>query len=264
MANSCSIVELRQSTLHAGRRDETIALFEEHFIEGQEACGIRVVGQFRCAGDPDRFVWMRAFPDLDARLLALEEFYCGPVWREQRIAAGGAVASSDVLLLRPAGPGLHLDGLERAPRGAARSGPDRPGMVVAVIDPLAEGRVCDYERLFEETAAPLLGAAGASLLGCFTTEPGPGRSARMPPCSEHLFVWLASFADPASYTAHRVALRRDPIWTGQVAPALRACLAGRERVLELLPTGRSLLRHRRATRSGIAVEAATSGSCAIG
>jgi hypothetical protein len=237
-----SVVELCQSVTHPGRRDEHIALFEEHLIDGQEACGMRIVGQFRCAGDPDRFVWMRAFSDMDARLLALEEFYCGPIWREHRIAAGPAtVASSDALFLRPAGDCLCLDAVGRAARGELARRADKPGLVIAVIDRLAEARAREFARMFEELVAPALRTAGAALIGCFTGE--PTASSSLGATGESIFSWLASFADRAAYADHRAALRRDRAWIESVAPAVRACLVGRERVLELIPTRRSLLRH---------------------
>lgn len=240
MCNSGSIVELCQSVMHPGRRDEHIALFEEHFIDGQEACGMRVVGQFRCAGDPDRFVWIRAFADMDARLLALEEFYCGPIWREHRFAAGPAtVAWSEALFLRPAGACLCVDAARRAPRVDVAGRADRPGLVIAVIERLAEARAREFARMFEELVAPALRVAGAALIGCFTGAPCASSGAN----EESIFSWLASFADRAAYADHRAALRRDPAWIESVAPAVRACLVGRERVLELIPTRRSLLRH---------------------
>src|SRR5207248_9892330 len=41
----CPIVELRQYTLHPGKRDVLIDLFEREFIETQEAVGSKVIGQ---------------------------------------------------------------------------------------------------------------------------------------------------------------------------------------------------------------------------
>ena len=80
------IVELRQYTLHPGTRETLVRVFEEHFIEGQERYGMRIIGQFRDLGDPDRFVWIRGFPDMEARTRALEGFYGGSVWRVRGIA----------------------------------------------------------------------------------------------------------------------------------------------------------------------------------
>ncbi|MEU6969829.1 NIPSNAP family protein [Kitasatospora aureofaciens] len=101
------VVELRQYTLHPGARDTLIELFEREFVTGQEAVGITVGGRFRDLDDPDRFVWLRAFPSMAERRRALEAFYYGPVWREHRDAANATmVDSDDVLLLR--GPGFAL------------------------------------------------------------------------------------------------------------------------------------------------------------
>ena len=38
------IVELRHYTLHPGRRDDLISLFDTYFVEGQESCGMKIIG----------------------------------------------------------------------------------------------------------------------------------------------------------------------------------------------------------------------------
>jgi hypothetical protein len=43
-----------QYTLHPGRRDDLIALFDREQVESQEACGIELLRQFRDLDDPDR------------------------------------------------------------------------------------------------------------------------------------------------------------------------------------------------------------------
>jgi hypothetical protein len=55
----CPIVELRQYTLHPGKRDVLIDLFDREFIDPQEALGMKVIGQFRDLDDRNRFVWLR-------------------------------------------------------------------------------------------------------------------------------------------------------------------------------------------------------------
>ncbi len=55
-------MELRQYTLHPGRRDELIALFEREVVENQEAAGIDLIGQFVDLDDPARFVLLRCNP----------------------------------------------------------------------------------------------------------------------------------------------------------------------------------------------------------
>ncbi|MBL7255603.1 NIPSNAP family protein [Paractinoplanes lichenicola] len=95
------IVELRRYTLREGRRDELIDLFDREFVETQEALGIAVLGQFRDLDRPDQFVWLRGFPDMEARRTALTAFYSGPVWAKHGPAANATMLDSDdVLLLR--------------------------------------------------------------------------------------------------------------------------------------------------------------------
>lgn len=103
------IVELRQYLLHHGQRETLIDLFDREFVETQEELGMAVLGQFRDLDRPDRFVWLRGFPDMASRRASLEAFYGGPVWKEHGPAANRTmIDSDDVLLLRtgavPTGP----------------------------------------------------------------------------------------------------------------------------------------------------------------
>ena len=73
----CPIVELRQYTLHPGKRDVLIDLFDREFVESQEALGMKVIGQFRDLDNPNRFVWLRGFRDMPSRAQALRIFTAG-------------------------------------------------------------------------------------------------------------------------------------------------------------------------------------------
>ena len=97
------IVELRQYDLVPGTRDTLIDIFDRHLIEGQEAEAMAIIGQFRDLDNPDSFVWLRGFADMEARERALTGFYSGPVWLANRDAANATMLRfDDVLLLRPA------------------------------------------------------------------------------------------------------------------------------------------------------------------
>ncbi|WP_436498033.1 NIPSNAP family protein [Actinokineospora sp. HUAS TT18] len=97
-----TVLELRQYTLHPGKRDELITLFEREFVDAQLAVGMTLPGLFRDMDDPDRFVWLRGFTDMTARREALTAFYFGPVWQAHRDQANATMVDSDnVLLLRP-------------------------------------------------------------------------------------------------------------------------------------------------------------------
>jgi quinol monooxygenase YgiN len=102
-----TVLELRRYTLHPGRRDELIELFEREFVEPLEAAGMHLFGLFRDPAAPDRFVWLRGFRSMASRKEALEAFYFGPVWKAHREAANATmIDSDDVHLLRPVRRGL--------------------------------------------------------------------------------------------------------------------------------------------------------------
>src|SRR5438105_4735534 len=129
----CPIVELRQYTLHPGKRHVLIELFDREFIEPQEALGIKIIGQFRDVEKRNRFVWLRGFSDMASRAQALQDFYGGPVWKAHREAANATMVDSDnVLLLRPAltGSGFSLENKERSQVGSNAA---RKELIVATI-----------------------------------------------------------------------------------------------------------------------------------
>ncbi|GLV55562.1 NIPSNAP family containing protein [Dictyobacter sp. S3.2.2.5] len=242
----CPLVELRRYTLKPGRRDELIALFEEHFIEGQEKYGMRIIGLFRDLNRPDQFVWLRGFADMESRRRALEGFYYGPIWQAHRAAANDTMIDSDnVLLFRPAHPAssFHVDPSSRPALDAPET---TGGFMLATLYAFAAPVASEFVTLFTQEMAPVLQAAGAHILGQFITESSENTFPALPVREgEYFFIWLASFADEAAYHAYRSALASDPTWRTSLAPALRDRTIGPEEVLELQPTRRSLLRHRR-------------------
>mgnify|MGYP001017155510 CR=1 FL=1 len=122
------IVELRQYDLNPGTRETLIDVFDTHFVEGQEREGMAIIGHFRDLDNPDSFVWLRGFEDMDTRRNALTAFYSGPVWMAQRDAANATMVRFDnVLLLRPAWPGGEF-ALDLSARPAVGAGHDRSGI----------------------------------------------------------------------------------------------------------------------------------------
>jgi len=99
------VVELRRYTLHPGRRDDLVQLFEREFVETQQALGLQVLATFIDPARPDSFVWLRGFAGMAERLRGLQAFYGGPVWQRHRDEANATmIDSDDVLLLRPITP----------------------------------------------------------------------------------------------------------------------------------------------------------------
>jgi len=73
--NQSAVVELRRYTLRPGQRDTLVELFDDNFVESQEAVGIDLIGQFRELDDPDVFIWIRGFRSMEERAHGLADFY---------------------------------------------------------------------------------------------------------------------------------------------------------------------------------------------
>jgi quinol monooxygenase YgiN len=227
------IVELRQYTLHDGMRDTLIDLFERQFIESQEALGMKVVGTFRDVDRPNRFVWIRAFRDMDARLSGESAFYGGPVWQAHRNEANATMIDSDNVLL------LH------APDAGAAFKPEpaRPALgekreahrIVATIYYL-KGDPAMAARRFQADVAPGLSASGVRPLAWFITETAANNFPRLPVREgERVLVWFARFSSDADLAAHKSALDKA---AAELAPELER----EPEILRLEPTQRSELR----------------------
>ncbi|MBL8545939.1 MAG: NIPSNAP family protein [Hyphomonadaceae bacterium] len=216
-----TIYEFRDYTLHPGKRDVLIELFEREFIEPQEALGSHVRATFRDLDDPDRFVWIRSFADADARYSALDGFYTGAVWRQHRNAANATIVDSDnVMQLRllsgSLGAQAHGDISNRAP-------------IVATAYFIAPHAERDFAAHFTRDVIPALGSAVpfASLI----TEHAPNSYPRLPVReNECVLLTLARFP---SIEAHADTAGASVDTSMLTAPTM---------VRRLQPTARSALR----------------------
>ncbi|KPI45452.1 uncharacterized protein AB675_678 [Cyphellophora attinorum] len=203
---SPTVIELRQYTLHPGRRDDLIELFDHEFVESQEALGITVLGQFRDVHDANRFVWLRGFIDLASRPESLGAFYGGPVWAAHKdVANATMVTFDDVLLLRPSTP---------LPTPGERDAETPKSRFVATI------HLAETPWTVETLPKP-----DAPVLAAFTTLYAKNNFPTLPIREDvHAYVWFTRFdtaADAESFVADRT--------TG-------------DRTLVLAPTARSAMR----------------------
>lgn len=224
--HASAIVELRQYTLRPGQRDVLIALFEREFVESQEETGLSVIGTFRDEDNPDRFVWLRGFPDMASRATSLAAFYGGSVWKAHREAANATMIDSDnVLLLRPAwnGAGFPETGT-RAPRGATAL---PAGLVMASIctfaAPVADATIAAFRNAVVQGSE----TAGAKFLSALVTETSANNFPALPVREgEHVFVWFSLFRDaPAravSLPAEMERLLIKPVETLHLRPTARS------------------------------------------
>jgi hypothetical protein len=238
----CPVVELRQYTLHPGKRDILIELFDREFVESQEALGMKVIGQFRDLDKPDRFVWLRGFADMTSRAQGLNDFYRGPVWKTHRDAANATMVDSDnVLLLRPSKPdsGFPFSANLRPLTGSERKS---EGFLVATIYYLNTATGEDFADFFDRLARLELGHAGALILASFVTENSPNNFPALPVREgENVFVWFSRFQDGAAYGRSVAALSELPRWRDEISQELLRRLKRAPEMLKLSPTARSQL-----------------------
>jgi hypothetical protein len=231
------ILELRQYTLRGGQRDTLISIFERNFIEPQNALGAHVRGSFRDLDDPDRFVWIRSFADMQARQMALEAFYGGPVWHEHSREANATMIDSDnVLLLRPAAPGQGFSDVP-APRGGAGA------IIGATIHYLGSVDAAQFGAFFQSTIAPTLAAAGVQPIACLVSEQSANNFPRLP-VREHdrIFVWFARWRNLEEHAVFLSRFSELSGWRDATPEAILPALMQKPERLRLAPTQRSVLR----------------------
>jgi hypothetical protein len=236
------VVELRQYTLHPGKRDVLINLFEGEFIETQEAVGITVIGHFRDLEDPNRFVWLRGFPDMRSRGASLKAFYYGAHWKSLRDSANATIVDNDnVLLLHSARPdsGFALEKKVRPALGA----PVPAGLIVTTLyyfDGPVDAAFVDF---FEHSVKPELARAKATILAVLTTESSTNTFPALPVREgQYVFAWFSLFENQASYERHRAILAQSAKWSEVSAKMMVRLKFRAPEVLRLSPASRSLLR----------------------
>lgn len=237
-----NVIELRQYTLHPRQRDALVELFEREFVETQEAVGMHVIGTFRDLDSPDRFVWLRGFPSIDARREALQAFYFGPVWQRHRDAANATMIDSDnVLLLKPAAADHGVTSVARPRAGVGKT--STAGALCLGICALEAPAEQGFAARFEREMAPRLQAHGARIVARYLTDASENTFPRLPVREgERVFVWLARFDDVEALDAHLQTLRGDADWNDALAAALQEELREVPQFLRLMPTSRSELR----------------------
>jgi hypothetical protein len=236
-ATQDGVLELRQYTLRGGQRETLIALFENKFMEPQNAAGASVLGTFRDLDDPDRFVWIRGFANMADRQAALEAFYKDPVWLANRAAAAATMVDTDnVLLLRPAAAGQGI--IAPATRRA-----DTRSVIVATIYYLGGVDSQAFSHFFDRTILPELAAAGVFPFARLVSEESPNNYPRLAIRDrERVFVWLGHWTSESAAESFAAHAPLPSGWRDAAPEALLPALMRKPERLRLSPTRRSLLR----------------------
>ena len=172
--NASPVVELRQYTLKPGRRDTLIDIFDGHLIEGQEAAGMTIIGQFR---DLDRSRHVRLAARL--RRYGSAEKCTDRFLRGTRMGglARRRQRHDDFLRRRAVAASRH----GRAPASICRARNGRPCRVtknqaetnacrillLSRFHHLRPGAEADFASRFEADAIPVLAGTWRAAICCF-------------------------------------------------------------------------------------------------
>ena len=238
-----TVLELRNYLLKPGATADFIRYFEEHFLKSQRNEGIDPLGQFEVLGEPDRFVWIRAFENMEARRRGLTGFYGGAFWLGHRDEANAMIMEHhDVHLLRPLAPMATLTAGDAA-RPRASSPPGRTssetGLITADFYRATRETRDDLVERFERRVRAALIGDGHQILGHFVAEDTPNDYPRLPVIQDPtLLVVLSAYRDRHECTRMRGG------WSTRGPGALEPLLTRDVATLYLRPTQRSLIRYR--------------------
>jgi hypothetical protein len=236
-----NIIELRSYPMRHHGRDSFIDNFEAHYLTEIERFGAVVLGQFRDIGNPDRFVWLRGFPDMERRRESLHGFYGGEVWkRHGHISVALFVRPLTVHLLRPL-PGTDLTAGQSltALLAAFAGGTISPDVGIVAVDTFVARDAKDRDNLAAAIAAEaeLMGRAGIAVRGLLVAEESPTEGEEVIQDNREVVLFSA-------HESYEAAIRQR----AEVRPAAIARL---ERFIAeppgsqlLLPTMRSAMRYR--------------------
>ena len=240
---SLGVIELRNYLIKPGMLEHFIDFYEAVLVSLQEDFTMTTLGQFRLEGQADRFVFMRGFEDLEARLRAETYFYEGPVW-----AKFGPVPNSlieeyhNVHLLRPLGEigELTCGRSTREVMAGLADGTLGPETGSVVVD-LYRAKSGLRERLveaFQNEIAPAYEHASIQTRGAFVAEMGRNEFTRHPAIQDpDELVVITAYASRDACRDQRAQVRP------QVEAATKGLLVAAPESLVLRPTLRSVIRY---------------------
>ncbi len=236
-----NVLEIRDYTIHPHRRDHFIDNFEAHFMAFHEGLGMSVLGQFRPVDQPDHYVWLRGFSDMETRAAAQNYFYTSPLWKKFRVFTNSMLIDTDTVhLLRPLSPtdltcGLTVDQMN-AEFEAGTISPEN-GMVMIDYYYALPGQRDALIAAFQKQILTAYQKAGIDVRGLFVAEMSENTYPRLPVIQNpDEFVVISVYASEEACHA-----QRDPL-EGLTQAALGGFLANEVHSV-LYPTLRSALRY---------------------
>ena len=104
------IVEVRSYRIKPGKRAEFIDLFEQRAIPAQRSYGMKIIGPLLDVENPNKFVFLRSFPSLEAREQMKNDFYGGEIWKNELEQLAMPMLDSYDVILCETSTGYVCDG----------------------------------------------------------------------------------------------------------------------------------------------------------
>jgi hypothetical protein len=104
------IVEVRSYRIKPGHREEFIKFFETRAIPALRSHGMKILGPMLDLENPNKFVWLRSFPSLADRDRMKNDFYEGPLWKDELEAIAMPLLDSYDVILCETSSGYVFDG----------------------------------------------------------------------------------------------------------------------------------------------------------
>ena len=105
------IVEVRSYRIKPGKRAEFIKLFETKAVPAQRTHGMRILGPLLDVENPNKFVFLRSFPSLEAREQMKNDFYESEYWKNELEPIAMPLLDSYDVILCESSTGYVDDGL---------------------------------------------------------------------------------------------------------------------------------------------------------
>ncbi|MCE1200154.1 MAG: NIPSNAP family protein [Marinilabiliales bacterium] len=77
------ITEIRTYRVKPGHRKEFIEFFEQISVPAMKSFGIKIIGPFIDLENPNKFVWLRSFSNLEEREKMKTAFYESDIWKKE-------------------------------------------------------------------------------------------------------------------------------------------------------------------------------------
>ena len=103
------VVEVRSYRIKPGRREEFIRFFETRSAPALRAHGMKIMGPLLDLENPNKFVFLRAFPSLEERERMRDAFYGGELWKKELEAIAMPMLESYDVILCETSAGFSCD-----------------------------------------------------------------------------------------------------------------------------------------------------------